>query len=81
MQRDNLTLLTDYYEYTMANGYMLAGIGKKKVYFDLYFRTVPDGGGFAIAAGLGQAIDIIKNLRFDADDIDYLRSKGVFSER
>ena len=77
----NLTLLTDFYEYTMANGYKLAGIGGKKVYFDLYFRKVPDGGGFAIAAGLGTAIDIINNLHFDDEDIEFLRSKGIFSEQ
>ena len=81
MQRENLTLLTDYYEYTMANGYMLSGIGKKKVYFDLYFRTVPDGGGFAIAAGLSEVVAIINDLHFDDDDIAYLRDKGIFSER
>lgn len=80
MQRENLTLLTDYYEYTMANGYMLSGIGKKKVYFDLYFRTVPDGGGFAIAAGLGEVIDIVNDLHFDEDDIAYLREQGIFSD-
>lgn len=81
MQRENLTLLTDYYEYTMANGYMLSGIGKKKVYFDLYFRTVPDGGGFAIAAGLSEVVAIINDLHFDEDDIAYLRNKGIFSEQ
>ncbi len=81
MQRENLTLLTDYYEYTMANGYMLSGIGKKKVYFDLYFRTVPDGGGFAIAAGLSEVVAIINDLHFDDDDIAYLRNKGIFSEQ
>ncbi len=80
MDKHNLALLCDYYEYTMANGYHLAGIGDRIVYFDLYFRTVPDGGGFAIAAGLWQVIDYIRGLHFDQSDIDYLRSKGVFSE-
>ncbi|NLC78490.1 MAG: nicotinate phosphoribosyltransferase [Ruminococcaceae bacterium] len=80
MDKNNLTLLCDYYEYTMANGYHLSGYGKKKVYFDVFFRTVPDNGGFAISAGLTQVIDYIKNLRFDKDDIDYLRSKNTFSE-
>lgn len=80
MDKNNLTLLCDYYEYTMANGYHLSGYGKKKVYFDVFFRTVPDNGGFAISAGLTQVIDYIKNLRFDKDDIDYLRSKNAFSE-
>lgn len=80
MKQRNLALLTDYYEYTMANGYRLAGIGSKKVYFDLFFRTVPDGGGFAIAAGLWEIIDFIRELHFDAEDIEYLRSKNCFSD-
>ncbi len=80
MDKNNLTLLCDYYEYTMANGYRISGYGKKKVYFDVFFRTVPDSGGFAIAAGLAQVIDYIKNLHFDADDIAYLRSKNMFSD-
>ncbi|MEG0751561.1 MAG: nicotinate phosphoribosyltransferase [Oscillospiraceae bacterium] len=81
MKKENLTLLTDYYEYTMANGYMLAGIGGRKVYFDLYFRTVPDEGGFAIAAGLWEVIEIINDLHFSDEDIEFLRGKGIFSDR
>ena len=53
-QEQNLTMLCDFYEFTMANGYFETGYYKKKVYFDVFFRTVPDGGGFAIAAGLEQ---------------------------
>jgi nicotinate phosphoribosyltransferase len=80
MNEYNLAMLTDYYELTMANGYTLAGIGDRIVYFDMYFRNVPDGGGFAIAAGLHHLIDYIKDLHFTKEDIDYLRKKGVFSE-
>jgi len=76
----NLTMLADFYELTMANGYFEQGIGKKTAYFDMYFRKVPDGGGFAIAAGLEQLIEYLDDLNFDDDDIEFLRSKNMFSE-
>ena len=77
---DNYTLLCDFYELTMGNGYFQTGIDKQICYFDVFFRDVPDGGGFAIAAGLEQIIDYIQDLRFTPEDIDFLRGKGVFSE-
>ena len=77
----NLTLLADFYELTMANGYFENGMGSTISYFDMFFRSVPDGGGFAIMCGLDQMIDYMNNLRFDDDDIAYLRSKGIFSEK
>ena len=80
MNKKNLTMLCDYYEFTMANGYFKNGMHEKNVYFDVFFRKLPDNGGFAILAGLEQVIDYIKNLRFEAEDLDFLRSKGVFSE-
>ena len=80
MKQENLALLCDYYEYTMANGYHVAGLGGKKLYFDVYFRTIPDQGGYAIAAGLWSVVDYIKDLHFEEDDIEYLRSKGAFSD-
>ncbi len=76
----NLTLLCDFYELTMANGYFLCGKRDTVAYFDVFFRDVPDGGGFAIAAGLGQIIEYIKNLEFTEDDIDYLRAQNLFNE-
>ena len=76
----NYTMLCDFYELTMGNGYFEAGLKDKITYFDLFYRTVPDGGGFAIAAGLEQAIDYIRNLHFSEEDIDYLRGRGMFSE-
>lgn len=76
----NATLLCDFYELTMANGYFELGKGGEIAYFDVFFRKVPDGGGFAIAAGLEQVIDYIKNLRFTEEDIEFLRSKNMFSE-
>ena len=76
----NYTLLCDFYELTMGNGYFKTGMDKQICYFDVFFRNVPDGGGFAIAAGLEQVIDYIENLHFDEEDVEYLRSKGVFSE-
>ncbi len=74
----NLTMLTDFYEITMANGYFENGMGNTISYFDLFFRNVPENGGFAIMAGLDQAIDYMNNLKFDDDDIEFLRSKGIF---
>ncbi len=79
-ERMNYTLLCDFYELTMGNGYFQTGIADQICYFDVFFRNVPDGGGFAIAAGLEQVIDYIQRLRFDEEDIQYLRSKGCFCE-
>ena len=80
MNNVNHTLLCDYYELTMANGYYELGKGEEIAYFDVFFRNVPDGGGFAIMAGLEQVIEYIKNLNFTDEDIAYLRSKNCFSE-
>ena len=79
-QQSNLTMLCDFYELTMANGYFESGMQDRITYFDLFFRNVPDGGGFAIAAGLEQAVKYIQDLHFDEDDIAFLRSKKLFSE-
>ena len=73
-------MLCDYYEFTMANGYLKTGQHNKITYFDLFFRRVPDGGGFAVAAGLEQFIDFIENQSFSESDIEYLRERGQFSE-
>ena len=77
----NLTLLTDYYEYTMVNGYFHAGIQEKIAVFDVFFRRVPENGGFAIYAGLQQIIELINGLSFTEEDIEYFRKKGSFSEK
>ncbi|MBQ8145845.1 MAG: nicotinate phosphoribosyltransferase [Clostridia bacterium] len=76
----HLTMLCDFYELTMARGYFNSEIRNKVAYFDVFFRKVPDGGGYAICAGLEQIIEYIKSVRFEKEDIDYLRSKGVFDE-
>ena len=76
----NLTMLTDFYEFTMSNGFFLEGKGEKTVYFDMFYRTIPDNGGFAIMAGVEQVIDYLSNLKFSDEDIDYLRRKGIFAE-
>ena len=76
----NYTLLCDFYELTMANGYFKLGKDNEISYFDVFYRKVPDGGGFAIAAGLEQVIEYIKNLKFTDEDIAFLRSKKLFSE-
>ena len=70
----NYTMLFDFYELTMGNGYFQTGLKDRICYFDVFFRNVPDGGGFAIAAGLDQVIRYIKDLHFDQDDVDYLRT-------
>ncbi len=76
----NMTMLCDFYELTMGNGYFQNGYKDRITYFDVFFRRVPDGGGFAIAAGLEQLIDYIENLHFSKEDIDYLRGRKLFSE-
>ena len=76
----NHTMLCDFYQLTMANGYFQSGKKDQICYFDVFFRSVPDGGGFAIAAGLEQVIEYIQDLRFDEEDIAYLRSRNCFSE-
>lgn len=77
----NLTMLTDFYELTMANGYLENGMGDVVSYFDMFFRSIPDGGGFAIMCGLEQMIEYMNGLSFGEDDIEYLRGKGIFSEK
>ena len=74
------TMHLDFYELTMAQGYFLSGQKDKIAYFDVFFRDIPDGGGFAIAAGLQDIIDYIKDLKFTEEDIAYLRGKGLFTE-
>ena len=81
MDKRNLTLLCDFYEITMANGYFLCGKKDTVAYFDVFFRDIPDGGGFAIAAGLEQIVEYIKGLHFDREDIEYLRGLKIFDER
>ncbi|HOP99886.1 MAG TPA: nicotinate phosphoribosyltransferase [Acetivibrio clariflavus] len=80
MEKINFTMLTDFYELTMANGYLQNGFKDKIAYFDMFFRKVPDGGGFAIMAGVEQLIEYLENLKFDDKDIEYLRSKNIFCE-
>ena len=76
----NLTMLCDFYELTMAHGYFEHGYKDRITYFDLFYRRCPDGGGFAIAAGLEQIIEYIQELRFEPEDIEYLRGRKLFSE-
>ena len=76
----NLTMLVDFYELTMAHGYFENGMEDQIAYFDMFFRRVPDEGGFAIMAGLEQLIEYLKHLEFTDEDIEYLRSKQLFSE-
>ncbi len=77
----NLTMLTDFYEFTMINGFFEHNCADKIAYFDMFFRRVPDNGGFAIMAGIEQVINYIKELEFTDKDIEYLRSKKIFDER
>ena len=80
MDSRKLELVTDFYEFTMSNGYFAKNMQNTIAYFDVFFREIPDGGGYVIFAGLEQVIDYIKNLKFDEEDIDFLRSKNAFSE-
>ena len=76
----NMTMLCDFYELTMGNGYFKNGYKDRITYFDVFFRRVPDGGGYVIAAGLEQLIDYIENLHFSQEDIAYLRERDLFDE-
>ena len=76
----NMTMLCDFYELTMGQGYFENGYQDRITYFDVFFRQCPDGGGFAIAAGLEQIIQYVQELHFDPEDIEYLRSRNMFSE-
>lgn len=78
--KQNYSLLCDFYELTMGCGYFRSNFKDKIAYFDLFFRRVPDSGGFAIAAGLEQIVEYIENLSFTENDIEFLRSKGCFDE-
>lgn len=80
MKNMNLSMLCDFYEFTMSGGYLKNGFYKKTAYFDVFFRCVPDKGGYAIAAGLQQVIEYIRQLQFDNEDMKYLRSKKLFDE-
>lgn len=81
MNGENLTMLTDFYELTMANGYYLHGAGDQVAYFDLFYRKNPEEGGLAIMAGLQSLIEYLQELTFTEADIAYLRSRGIFDER
>ena len=79
-EKMNLTMLCDFYELTMGNGYFKCGMEGQITYFDVFFRRVPDSGGYAVAAGLEQVISYIQDLHYSDEDIEYLRSKKMFSE-
>ena len=76
----NLTMLSDFYEFTMANGYYENGMKDTTAVFDAFYRKNPDGGGYAIFAGLNDIISYIKNLHFTDEDIEYLKAQGGFSD-
>ena len=76
----NLTMLVDFYELTMVNGYLDNNVGDTIAYFDMFFRRVPDNGGYCIMAGVQQLIEYMSNLTFSEEDIEYLKDKKIFSE-
>ncbi len=80
MNEINYSMLCDFYQLTMGNGYYKTKYAEKTAYFDMFFRRVPDGGGYAIAAGLQQVVEYINDLHFSEEDIEFLRSKGIFDE-
>ena len=75
-----LTMLTDFYEFTMAGGFFNSAARNTVGYYDMYFRTIPDGGGYVIACGLESMVEYLSNLHFSDEDIEYLRSKKIFNE-
>ncbi len=79
--RKNLTMLADFYEFTMANGYLENGMDDQIAYFDMFFRTIPDDGGFAIMAGVEQLIEYLRNLKFNDEDIAYFESREIFGDK
>lgn len=81
MTEKNMTMLTDFYEFTMANGYLEKGMANRRAYFDMFFRRVPDGGGYAVMAGVEQLLQYFESLHFTAEDIAYLRAQQCFSEK
>lgn len=80
IEKLNLTMLTDFYEMTMANGYFCTDMAEDIAYFDMFFRKIPDDGGYAVMAGLEQVIRYLDGLEFTEEDIEYLRSKKIFNE-
>ena len=76
----NYTLLTDFYELTMAYGYFKSGKMNEITHFEVFYRSVPDNGGFVIASGLETIIDYVLNMSYSKEDIDFLRTKGMFDE-
>lgn len=80
MDNKNLSMLCDFYELTMSNGYFKNDFYRRNTYFDVFFRSIPDHGGFAIAAGLEQIVEYIQQLHFTEEDIAYLRSKKLFDQ-
>lgn len=78
--KQNFTMLCDFYQLTMGNGYFKTKHANRIAYFDVFFRRIPDNGGYVVCAGLEQVIDYIENLHFADDDIEYLRTKKIFSE-
>ena len=79
MDKRKLELVADFYEFTMSNGFFAKNMSNKIAYFDLFFREIPDNGGYVIFAGLEQIIEYVKNLKFNDEDIEYLKSKNIFS--
>lgn len=77
----NLTMLTDLYQLTMMNGYLKYGMDKNVAVFDMFFRPLQNNSVYAVMAGLEQAIEYINNLHFAEEDLDYLRSLGIFDEQ
>ena len=78
--KNNLTLLTDFYELTMSNGFFVNGLKDRIAYYDMFYRHNPDNGGFAIMAGVDQLINYLSGLHFSEEDVAYLRSTGLFEE-
>lgn len=80
MNERNLTMLADFYQFTMAHGYFKNDLRDTVAYFDMFFRKIPDSGGYVITAGLTQLVEFIQSIHFTEDDLKLLHSKGITDE-
>ena len=80
LYKNNLTMLTEFCQINVASGSFSGPLANQTAYYDLFFRSVPDGGGFIIAAGLSQVIDYLRNLKFTDEDLEFLRSTQLYGE-
>lgn len=77
----NISILSDFYEYTMAQGYFNENLDNKITYFDIFYRSNPDGAGYAIFSGLEHLVEILNSMKFNDEDIEYFKSLNIFGDK